>query len=186
MSLQDILRKILDDAAENVAQIESDVVSDLEKIREEFVQREKQESAQIEKKTKDALKSVEEKTRSMARRQNSQSLLEAKHKVLESFFEAFLHKLEQADEKTYKQILDKLFEQLSVSSGKILAPPKRLEITSKCAPGGFDVVAHKNISGGFLVHSGGTEIDNSFRSLVFSEFREPLMLHLSEELKFVS
>ena len=185
MSLQDILKRILDEASVEIHNIEADTEKEKKILLEESVKIEKAEQDKLDAKTQAVLESVEQKMASMARRENAQSLLGSKRKIITESLTLFLKKLESADDKTYGQILEKLFSRIPFRSGKVLAPAKRLEITSKFAPPGFDVVAHKDIVGGFILHTGGTEVDNSFESLVFSEFRDALTSYFADQLKLI-
>ncbi|MCF7812509.1 V-type ATP synthase subunit E [Candidatus Gracilibacteria bacterium] len=185
MALQDILKRILDEAHAEVKKIQDDAEKQKKVLREESDQMEKKELEALNKKTQTVLDSVENKMQSMARRENAQLLLATKQKLIHQAMEEFLKSLENANDKMYGQILEKLFDALPLSSGKVFAPPKRLEITSQFAPGGFDVVAHKDVHGGFIVRAGGSEIDNSFRNLVFGEFRSELVSYFAEQLKLV-
>jgi vacuolar-type H+-ATPase subunit E/Vma4 len=185
MSLQDILKRILDEAATEVKNIEVDTAKEKDILAEESAKIQKAEQDKLDAKTEAVLQSVEKKMSSMARRENSQSLLRAKRNTITSALDLFLKKLENADDKTYGQILEKLFAKTTLPSGKVFAPAKRLEITSRFAPPGFDVVTHKDIVGGFILQSGGTEVDNSFQSLVFSEFRDALTSYFADQLKFI-
>lgn len=185
MALQDILKRILDEAQGEIKKIEAEADKQKKILQDESAEIEKADLAKLEEKTKIALDSAENKTRSMARRENTQLLLETKQKIIQSALEAFLKTLEDANEKTYGQLLEKLFEKITVRSGKVFAPPKRLEITSKYAPDGFDVVAHKDIEGGFVLHTGSAEIDNSFRNLVFGEYRDQLTSYFADQFKLI-
>ncbi|MCF7917559.1 V-type ATP synthase subunit E [Candidatus Gracilibacteria bacterium] len=185
MALQDILKRILDEAQHEIKKIEAEAEKQKKVLREESSAIEKIELEKLENKTLFALSSAESKTRSMARRENTQLLLATKQQLIEEALTRFLGTLENANEKTYGQLIEKLFESISLHSGKVLAPPKRLEITSKHAPDGFDVVAHKDIDGGFILRSGSAEIDNSFRNLVFGEYRDQLTSYFAEQLKLI-
>jgi vacuolar-type H+-ATPase subunit E/Vma4 len=185
MALQDILKRILDEAQAEIKNIEIETEKQKKILQDESFEKEKSELALLEEKTKLALNSAEQKIRSMARRENTQLLLTTKQNIIQNVLEAFLITLEKADEKTYGQILEKLFEKITLRSGKVFAPPKRLEITSKYAPDGFDVVAHKDIVGGFILRTGSAEIDNSFRNIVFGEYRDQLTSYFAEQFKFI-
>jgi len=149
-----------------------------------FNKKKREELRLLEERTQFALDDAEKKTRSLAKRETDRFFLEKKQEILQSFLESLLEKLENADEKTYAKILSYLFEKLPVRAGKIFAPTKRLEITSRFAPPGFDVVALKDITSGFRVKSGNLELDQSFHSLLFSEYKNDLVQFLSRELHF--
>ncbi len=185
MALQDILKKIIDEAGVEIKKIEAELQEKKDKLVTESGKIEKIELEKLETKTKNALESVEIKTRSMSRQENAKELLRIKQKLINSALDSFLEMLEGLDDKAYGQLIEKLFESSRATSGKVLAPPKRLEITSKIAPPGFDVVAKNDITGGFILSTGSAEIDNSFHNLVFSEFKESLTSYFAEQLKLV-
>ncbi|MCF7830481.1 V-type ATP synthase subunit E [Candidatus Gracilibacteria bacterium] len=185
MALQDILKKIIDEAGVEIKKIEADLEEKKAKLVANSANIEKAELESLDTKTKNALESVETKTRSMARQENSKELLRTKQVLINDALDSFLVMLEGLDDKMYGQLLEKLFESSRATSGKVFAPPKRLEITSRIAPPGFDVVAKNDITGGFVLVTGASEIDNSFRNLVFSEFREALTSYFAEQLKLV-
>lgn len=186
MALQDILKKILDQAHDEVKDIALQTEEQKKTLQEQSAAQEKEARHVLASKTEAALESVEKKTLSMARRESARLRLEMKHDVLSRLMKEFVKRLETADEKTYSQVLEKLFAKMNATSGKILAPPTRIEITTKTAPQGFDVVANKDIDGGFIAEIGDITIDNSFQTLIFQEFSEPLMLYIADELKLAA
>ncbi len=185
MALQDILKRILDEATAEVRRIETDTANEKKLLAEESARLEREDFEKLQVRTKEVLHSAEQKMMSLARGDNAKSLLSVKQNLIHQAMERFLSFLEKADDKTYAQLLEKLFESLPSPSGRVFAPPKRLEITSRVAPPGFDVVAHKDIENGFVVRIGKAEIDNSFRTLIFSEFRDQLVSYFAEQLKLV-
>ncbi len=185
MSLQDLLKKILDDAAAEVAVIEKETEKKKKDIDEEFTAKEKEELTELNEKTEVALAAVEEKIKSMARRENAKTLLGAKQKIIEKALSEFLKKLEGADEETYGKVLDRLFAQIQPQGGEVLVPQNRTEITRKHAPEGIKITSDENINGGFIFHSGGSQIDNSFHNLVLSEYRSEFTTYFAEQLKLV-
>lgn len=186
MALQDILKKILDEAQNEVQIIEKNFDEKKKALDIEFAEQEKQDEKMMKEKIVSAIESVEKKMQSMSRRESAKMKLEMKHEIISELMQNFLESLENANEKKYGEILEKLFQNTKSNSGKIYAPPKRIEITTKYAPQGFDVVAHKDIVGGFILESGGVKIDNTFQTLIFEEFAEPFTLHFAEELKIAA
>ncbi|MCF7906083.1 V-type ATP synthase subunit E [Candidatus Gracilibacteria bacterium] len=185
MALQDILKRILDQAQKEVERIQEQAEAEKKERALQSKAREQEELEKLHEKTEKITASIEQKMCSMARRENAQVLLRTKQDLIRTALERFLGMLEDADDKLYGQVLAKLFEVVSATSGKVLAPPKRIEITTKHAPPGFDVVAHKDIEGGFVLKVGNAEIDNSFRSLIFSEYKDQLTSYFAEQLKLV-
>ncbi len=183
MALPDILKKITEEAQNQVRIIESETETQKKEIQKKYDAYMIQDAQNIELKTKHALESLQKKMQSLLKRESAKMNLEMKHEVLSSILKDFLRTLENADEKTYGQILQKLFSHIRVPSGKIYAPAQRLEVTTKNAPQGFHVVPHKDIQGGFILEMGDTVIDNTFKTLIEKEYREQLHLYLSQELK---
>lgn len=184
MALQDILRKILDEAKKEVTEIEKSVAAQKKVIAEDFSKKELQALEELKEKTNLALSRVEEKTNIMASRENAMDLLEKKQELIKVALDKFLETLENADDKTYGKIISKLFDRITTNSGNIFAPSRRMEITTNNAPQGFKVVPDNAIKGGFIFRSGGLEIDNSFETLVRKEFSSELTSYFSDQFKF--
>jgi len=183
MALQDILKRILDQAQSTARTMQEETDARRKQMARESEFLEKEELAKLKGKAEKVTATIEQKMCSMAKRENAKNILRAKQNVIQTALTQFLDMLEKADDKTYGQILTRLFESLPVSSGRVYAPPKRLEITTHFAPPGFDVVAHKDITGGFIVRDGDAEIDASLRNLVFSEYKDQLTLYFAEQLR---
>lgn len=183
MALPDIIKKILEEAESEVSRIELNIEAQKKEIQKQAEIQKKADAETIKAKMQSAFESIEKKMQSLIRRESAKKQLEMKHEIIQSLLHDFLKSIENADENTYGKILEKLFAKTSVTSGKVYAPAQRMEITSKKAPQGFDVVTHKDISGGFILETGGIKIDNTFKTLLFEEFTEDFILYFSEELK---
>ena len=129
--------------------------------------------------------SVEEKTRSMARRENAKSILTFKRALIKKSLEEFLGSLEMASDDLYGKIIEKLFSQLSFTEGELVIPQRRESLMKNITPQGFSLKSSTEIEGGFIAHSKGATVDNSFKNLVFSEFRDALEIYFANQLKLL-
>jgi vacuolar-type H+-ATPase subunit E/Vma4 len=186
MALQDILKKILLDAdmeAENTALELEQKKKNLDVASKKLEEKELQ---ALEAKTVSALASIEDKTRSMARREKARMLLEAKQTVIKELLQKFQAQLEGLAEKEYTDVIEKLFKAISETEGVIVTSTARIPATKKVAPTGMTIESDDTIKGGFVFKSKtGGEVDNSFASLVFSEFRSSLEMYFADQLKFI-
>lgn len=185
MALQDILSKILEEADKEIAKINQDFEAKKSVLEKEMATEEKAELSALNEKTKEALNSVEEKTRSMARRENAKSVLISKRDLIKESLEAFLRSLEAAPDDLYGKIIEKLFSQLSFEKGELVVPEKREALMKKIMPQGFSLKTSKEVRGGFIAHGKGATVDNSFKNLVFSEFRNELEIYFANQLKLL-
>ncbi len=99
--------------------------------------------------------------------------------------EKLCESLENADDKLYSSVLEKLFAKFPFSTGKVVVPTKRLSITEKFISSGFEVEPSEEIGGGFLAYTDGAEVDCTFRTLIFSEFASELGAYFAEKLKLL-
>lgn len=186
MALQDILKKILLDAETEVAEITSDLEKKKKVMEAESKVIEAQELQSLEAKTASALSSIEEKTSSMARRENARMLLESKQEVIKALLTKFQSTLEELSEKDYSAVITKLISDITDTEGIIVTPSSRLVSIKAATPAGMTIETDESIKGGFIFKSKtGGEVDNSFASLVHSEFRSNLEMYFAEQLKFI-
>lgn len=185
MALQDILQKIIDEANADAARIQEELKIEQKKLEEQAKAEEAQELGRLKENAQVAMASVERKTDAMVRRESQKLLLQAKHTVIsEALEKLWKHLCDLSDDK-YTELLKVLLSKVSAPSGTILAPKNRLDLTKKVAPNGFDVKEDANIKGGIIIRTEKSEIDNSFRTIVFSEFRVELEMVLAQKLGFV-
>ncbi len=185
MSLQDILKKIIDDAKAEAAVILKESEKEKRSVIASFTEKEKIELAKLKTKADGARKVIESKTQSMARRQNAKTLLAAKQQVINETLLLFLQHLESANDDLYTKLLEKLFSEIPSHSGKIFVPRARKDITKKLAPDGMEILIEDKIKGGFVYRHGKQEIDNSFHNLIFFEYKAELSTYFSEQLKLI-
>ncbi len=186
MALQDILKKILIEAEETV----KTVASDSDKAKKELIVRSQEVQASelkdLEGKTQKALESVESKTNSMARREKSKIILETKQEIIKGFLDKLQNRLENLSDEAYGKIIEKLLQKISDTEGTAQVPTSRTSLMKSLVASGISVEESKDVSGGFIFKSKtGAEIDNSFESLIHSEFRSALEMYFSEQLKFI-
>lgn len=185
MALQDILKKILDEAQAEVQVIESEFAvkkKDLEKESEAML---KEDLETLKKKYHNASEQVDHKIESMARREGVKHTLSVKNEIIQIALDRFQERLEKADDTLYSAVLEKLFAAMKGDSGRIFVSKKRLSITQKYAPKGCSFFEDDTIGGGFIFRGVDSEIDNTFQNLIQSEFRRELTAYIADHLKFV-
>ena len=187
MSLQDILKKIIDDSQKVIKEIEAEAEVAKKETVARYKKKEEAALVDLDQKTQKAVASVDDKIRLMARRESAKLQLEAKQEVIQKALEGLLEKLENADEALYKKVLAQLFAKIAEKEGQVLTSPKRVDVTKSCLPGGLqiEVVGDDSIKGGFVFRGKQSEIDNTFRELVFSEFRSELTTYFAEQLRLI-
>jgi len=185
MALQEILQKILDEAAGVVSEIESETENKKKALCVASQAQEKLEQEQWTAKMDRAVETLETKTRTMARREQSRKLLTVKQEVLDQALSGLEQSLKALDDTAYGSLLDKLFAPFAQDSGKIFVSKDRLAVTQKHAPKGCDVIEDDTISGGFRAKIGGAGIDNSLQNLLFSEHKLSLVTYLADSLNLV-
>ncbi len=186
MALQDILKKILVDAEETVKGLDVELEEAKKKLIIDSQKIEKSELKSFEDKTQKALDLIETKTRSMARREKSKIILKKKQEIIKDFLNKLQNRLEGLSDDSYEKIIKKLLEKISDTEGTIFVPSSRVKIMKSLIPSGFNIEESDEGLGGFVFKSkAGAEIDNSFQSLIHSEFRSRLEMYFSEQLKFI-
>ena len=184
MALQDILKKILEASEKEATEIQVKNEQDKKDLVKKIKASEEASLEGLSVKTTEALELIDIKIQSMARRENKKQVLEAKRNLVAKALELLLESLESADDVLYGDVLTKLFAGISETSGKIVAPKDRLALTQKLAPKGFEVETG-DLTGGFILKTDQAEIDNTFKVLVYSEFRPELEMYFAENLKLV-
>lgn len=185
MSLQDILQKILDEAKLEINRIQKDLEKEKSVLLEEFKQKEETDKKQLLAKKEEALGKIKHKIDSMARREVKQKMLVVRHEIVTKAMHSFAEYLGSLPENKYGEIIKKLFTNISEAEGVILAPSKKLEITKKLAPKGFKVEADDSVKAGFIAKLGKSEVDNTFDTLVFSEFHNQIRSFFAEKLGLI-
>ncbi|MCF7846633.1 MAG: V-type ATP synthase subunit E [Candidatus Gracilibacteria bacterium] len=185
MALQDILHKILDEAAEEVKRIEQETQNEKKTLEQESKAQEVQEKKEVEARKVSAIESLERKTEAMARREAKKQLLGAKHRIITTAMEKFHSHFCGLKEDAYGEILKQLFAKVENKKGIVLAPKDRVELTKKHAPSALEVRADDAVKGGFVVQYGTSEVDNSFHNLVYSEFRNDVETFFAQKLGLI-
>jgi len=184
MSLQDIIKKILADTAQDLQNIEAESAEARKALEIASSEKEAQDQKDLEARTAAALTSVDEKTASMARRENAKAVQLAKRNLLDKAMAKFLDSLLNADEALYTQICEKLIAALPFAEGDLTVPAGKEALMKKLAPK-FNIKADAKLNGGFIATHGVSEIDNTFENLVSSEYKAELEMYLADQLKLV-
>jgi vacuolar-type H+-ATPase subunit E/Vma4 len=184
MALQDILQKILDEAANEIKILDEELVEEKKQLKVESEKETAALLASLAEKKEDALKAVVVKTNAVARRDVKTRMQQARRNVISAAMEKFHEHLVKLPEESYRQIIEKLIAPLA-GKGVLLVPKARVEITKKVAPTGFTVEPSENIEGGFLAKLSNAEVDCSFHSIVFSEFRNEVESFFAQKLNLI-
>lgn len=182
MSLQDILKKILDQAAVEIKAIEKETAEKKKELEAQSSEIEATEMAQLEERTAEALESVTTKAESMARREKAKKISHVKKDLVHEAMEKFVEHLNKLDDKTYEGILAALVDQIDEKSGTLEVPKGKSGLVQSSK---FQVSEAADVSGGFRFKNDRVVIDNTFESLVFSQFRSELEIYFAEQLKLV-
>jgi len=185
MALADIAQKILAEIDAQVKVLEKDFAAQTKTLEAQFADKEKAALADLTDKTDKALSDVEQKIAAMARQENKKAVLQARRNVLDKAMAMFLDSLCSADKASKEGVYKKLMSALDVKSGDIKVASADEAIVKAMATG-FNVTADKSLKGGFILHSGGAEVDNSFENLVYSVHRDELEMYFADQLKLVS
>ncbi len=184
MALQDILQKILDEAAGEVKNLEAAMDGEKKQLKSEADEQTATLLEALAAKKAEALGSIEAKTNAMARRDSKTRQQEARRNVITMAMEKFLEHLVALSDDQYAKVLEKLFTPIT-GEGTIYAPKARVAVTKKVAPKGFSVEATEEIKGGFIAKFAKAEVDCSFESVVFSEFRNEIESFFAQKLNLI-
>ncbi len=184
MALQDILQKILDEAAGEVKNLEAAMDGEKKQLKSEADEQTATQLEGLAAKKADALGSIETKTNAMARRDSKSRQQEARRNVITMAMEKFLEHLVALSDDQYSQELEPVVAPIP-AQGTSCAPQARVAITKKVAPKGFSVEATEDIKGGFIAKFAKAEVDCSFESVVFSEFRNEIESFFAQKLNLI-
>lgn len=185
MALQDILQKILDEAAEEVKRIEQETKDEQKKLEQESKKKEVAEKKNVEARKAFAIESLERKTEAMARREAKKQLLGAKHRIVIAAMNKFHDHLCGLKDEAYGAIFKQLFSKVENKKGTVLVSKDRAELIKKHVPSSLEVKADDSVKGGFVVHYCTSEVDNSFYNLVYSEFRNDVETFFAQKLGLI-
>lgn len=184
MALQDILQKILDEAGNEIKKLDDELIEDKKQIK---VEADKKTAASLEalaEKKAEALVSIETKTNAMARRDVKSGIQQSRRTVISEAMGKFHEHLVALPDAEYQQVLEKLVAPLT-GEGTLFVPKARIDLTKKIAPKGFSVEASADVAGGFLAKLPTAEVDCSFYSLVFSEYRNEIESFFAQKLNLI-
>ena len=154
-----------------------------DKIDAEMETQTKEALLDVDAKTANALKAVDTKIEAMGRSENRQSLLFSRRKLLDAAIQGLYDSLLTADKDIKTQLYTKLASSLEAKDGEITVAAGDKALLEACLKGDFKIKESADIKGGFIYTSHGTEIDNTFKNLVFSEYRQALELYFADQLK---
>ncbi len=184
MALADIAQKILAEIDQQIKGLEKELEAQKKALDTTYADKEKTALVDLDKKTEKALADVDHKIAAMARQENKKAMLGARRAVLDKAMDAFFQALCGADKSSKETIYKKLLDLVDVSSGDIVVAAADEGLVSSLVKG-FNVKGDSNIAGGFLLNSGGAEIDNTFHNLVYSVYRDELEMYFANQLKLV-
>ena len=185
MALQDILKKILDEAQAQAQSIDAELEAKKKDLKKQSEETLKQDFVDLKEKFAKASAQVDQKIESMARREGSKYSLTVKNEIIQTALDKFQKRLEGSDDASYGALIEKLFASINDDSGRVFVSKKRLSITQKYAPKGCSFFEDEEIKGGFIFRGVDSEIDNSFQNLVQAEFRQELSAYMADHLKLV-
>ena len=185
MALADIAQKILAEIDAQVKVLEKDFTAKKSILDTDLVAKEKAALAELSDKTDKALADVEHKIAAMARQENKKSLLQARRNVLDKAMETFLEALENGDKATKEAVYKKLLSEVNATEGHIHVAASDEAIVTPLVKN-LKVMANKDITGGFILHTGGAEVDNTFKNLVYSVYRDELEMYFADQLKLLA
>ncbi len=185
MSLSDILAKILEEAQQQMSLLDGEYA---QKMTDAEAQAEADYQAQCE-----ALESsfaatneqLQKKMDFLLRRETSVSSMQAKQDLIAKALQALHDRLCGLPADEYQTVVKALLAPLSQKSAKLMVPTARLEDTQAVASGAFEIQADEALTGGFVFHQGGTTIDSSFQTLIFSEYKDELTAFFAQKLQLV-
>lgn len=183
MALQDILKKIQAQAENHEAKIEQKLTQDKAQVDADIEAQTKAALLEIDDKTASALTAVDTKIEAMGRSDNRQALLASRRRLLDAALESLYESLVNADKELKTQLYTKLAASLAAKEGTISVAKGDKALLEAILKGDFTVTESADIKGGFVYTDNGTEIDNTFRNLIFSEYRQVLELYLADQLK---
>jgi len=186
MSLSDILQKIIDEASSEAGEIHKEAEEQKQKMSHESDARMNIRHSDIEANGEKVLSQITSKTEALARREDMKMTQSAKQAIVATSLEALYKSLLEVDDAAYGKILEALFSQLGEKTATILAPKERLSITKKIAPKHCEVKGSDRLKGGFIFSFKGGEINNSFESLVYSQYKDELTSYFAQSLQLIS
>ncbi|PID70353.1 hypothetical protein CSB37_03130 [bacterium DOLZORAL124_38_8] len=183
MALQDILKKVLEEASKKVSAIELETKEEISLIQSQIEALEKEELDALKEEHAARLLSVKENSETNSRRKQKQIELAAKCSVLESALDSFYAYLVELSDNEYESILKVLASGIE-GSGKVLVPANRLAVT-KNVLNGFEIEESSDIKGGFIFKGDSLSVDNSFKNIVYSEYKTAIESFFAPKLGLI-
>jgi len=185
MGLQDILKKILDEAKEVIKKLEEEKEQKKQILQKESDEIEKKALDEVEKKAQNTFSSVEKKTRSMANREALHEMLFVKQNLIKKAMQNFCDYLINLNENELNQIFKKFFEKITLNNGIIFVSPKHESLVKNLTGNNFEIKSDDKIKGGFIIKNKGSEIDCTFENLVFSEYKQEFTSFFAQKLNLL-
>ena len=189
MSLEDIKKKIIDDAKSEADKILKAADEEIKQIKHKNSEKLKEEKAKILSNTKTQAKNKARSILITANIESKNEILAKKRKIINTILEKSIKKISNFDDDKYIQVLShqmKNLNDLGFGSIKIFPAKGKSALTKTAAEkvlnGSFEIQNEiDDIEGGFKVKSNETLIDFSFANLI-EENRSELEKKLTESL----
>ncbi len=172
MALQDILKKITDEAKKKAAFMKQVADDEIKKIREEGQAKSDARRVEIEQKIGVQSAAVLEKSKTLAAMEGRSQSLRQKREVIDQTYEEVEKELNALDSSEYVKLISGMMKHASktVEKGSLTVPADRKKLTEEAIEKSsvdFHVEGETNdFKGGFVLSSGKVEINLSFPYLV--------------------
>ncbi len=186
MALSDILKKIVQEAETEAKEILTKAEAAAVAEKQQIVAEANEKITELEARKESLISELQKKAVHMAERENKLALMMGQQSVVEKTLSALYTHLSELSDDAYGAILKNLCSGLSGGKMILHAPKNRLAITQKYAPTGAEVKDSADIKAGFIAEIGNVRIDNSFKSLLFSEHKDALVQAIAQHYSFVS
>jgi len=180
MALEDIIQKILEDARAEASAIRLEGEANFIKKEKEYLAELEAYRAELRAKKEAAEEIIARKQASAERRHNKAQSLASKNATIDAVLESVHASLVKLPDNEYVTILKSLFSKYNFTAGIYLVPELRADITKPLLPEGAKMTVVSSITGGFIYKGQECEIDNSFKNLLFKEWKEELVLEISQ------
>ncbi|MBU1018156.1 V-type ATP synthase subunit E [Patescibacteria group bacterium] len=188
MALQDILKKIEDEAKKKSAFIRQVADDEIKKIREEAQIKADARREEIEQKIETQSATVIEKSKILAGMEGRSQALRQKREVIDQAYEEVEEALDALSDDDYVSLLSDMMKHAlkTVEKGTLVVPANRLQLIKDAirkANADFEIDSETHdFKGGFVLMSGKVEINLSFPYLVQKIVRPATELEVAKIL----
>lgn len=188
MSLNDILKKISDEAAKKAALIKQVSDDEITKVHEEAALAAEARKVEIEQKVIYQSASMIEKSKTLASMEGRSTTLREKRAIIDEAFSEVEKELNSLDSGDYTDLLVTMIKRVmqSVEKGSLIVPEvrrKETEVALEKANADFHIKSDTNdFKGGFILSSGKIEINLSFPYLIQKIVRPATELDVAKVL----